>query len=328
MPAIECVLFAYRPLERGGPHIEDIAASLTRDVPTVNVARWRLGEVMFSWAPLNYETERLLRHPGCSEHCFNGTGAQLRISLALPALKSNSSNVGQLPAQQDKWLLAKSVYAFGHALAKYMLVSDLAYPDALWFQESLLFVDGEPCAERVTPCGLMSGLEWVDEFEQPALAPAHVYQWLLRLPGFTQGAGLGAYGRAVSALAHLQQPDTQGNEVQRLIWTVIGLEALRAADSDFASEGVRQSLRPMLGPSEEIESVLGRMYRLRSEVIHGRADLPLPWYLTPDNDFDRRRFRFLTGTFDSRLPAALEVGLTTLILTLRHRIAEDLASAT
>jgi hypothetical protein len=314
-------------LDGSDPDLEAIVSALNRDLPYIAVRRGA-SNVEFRWAPPRHEEDRLRRHPRWDPYDADVAGAQLRIRYVFDERWRPSDSGGN---DMRNLSLVLSGWTVQQALNRYMLVADLAYPGMLQLRGCLAFVDGEPyggplrmLGESLELVGLSLDDTQLKVFEQFPLTPANVRDWLWRLPGFDEGVGRGAVGRAVSACTRLQLPASRDSNVEQLVWITIGLESLRDTQNEGAAQGVRQLLRPIYGSQPDVEDMLGEMYRLRSELLHGQLDLPLPWFHTPLDDVAQRRVRQVTDMRHHRLPRAIRIGLVTLLLKVRHRIAVDL----
>jgi hypothetical protein len=191
-------------------------------------------------------------------------------------------------------------------LARLALICDLSCPGRLAIRRSALFIGGEAATVPVAHGGPVSAaierdldLVMLDDQQRPRpllplASPAEVMPWLRSLPGYVSGVGTGRVGRAVSALAHIQQTAWGEFELPPLLWTVIGVEALYSAGEGSIRDRIRRGVATVFGSSETLDRWIGEMYDIRSRLFHGSLDVPMPdafQYRAVDDVSKHRRMR-------------------------------------
>jgi hypothetical protein len=311
---VECCIFVDRRLDEQQRALDDAIGTLARELSRLPTQGSYTGNAEVRWVPPHHEVDRLRQHPMWSRYASHVASSQLRIEY------SSDRDALATPLRGSDEYFAPM--AMARVVAELMLVADLAYPGLLYLRRPLLFLDGTPCDTDVPLPGLRLRLE------RPLLAPASptaVYRWIRSVPGYNEGLGLGPAGRALSALAHVQRDELDESYFERLVWAVLGIEALVGSDTASVSESVRQALRPLVGPHKGIEAMLGSMYRLRSDLLHARRDLPMPQSLSiyPTDTLGQARVRRVADGFHTDVEEASDIAILTLVVLLRLRLHQE-----
>ena len=213
---------------------------------------------------------------------------------------------------------------FAQYVADILFATHIALPGILDASPGFLFMGAN--GDRIPTDGMSSDLSRVvlkaKEYNWPPildLSVIQVLQWLHRLPGFTQGLGKGAVGRAVAALSYLinlQGSAFDTNELD-LIWALLGLEAVYGRESAGSKTQLLQKSEVLLGKRKTHKKILGRIYDTRSRLLHGDLDIPLGYYnqLGYDNS---RTYDFLKQQEEDILFAT-----SVLLSTIQHLIVEN-----
>lgn len=101
-----------------------------------------------------------------------------------------------------------------------------------------------------------------------------VFDWLESLDGWSDGIGRGHVGRAVAALSHAVATSRGHNSPLRLMWGMVGLEALYCRGKDGLRAQVSEKAQLLLGVLSSHKKRIGQLYDYRSSFLHGSRDIP------------------------------------------------------
>lgn len=104
-----------------------------------------------------------------------------------------------------------------------------------------------------------------------------VWEWVQRQPGFHAGFSDDPTSRALIALTNVMA----STDLMQLFWSLVGIEALFVGGSGNIRQKLRRNTEALLGPRRKFGEVIDRMYSIRSELIHGAADIPTPMMANP-----------------------------------------------
>lgn len=160
-----------------------------------------------------------------------------------------------------------SSYAFLFSLAV-----NIAKPGAFQFTSRYLAIDKKII--RTDP-GVMNSFESSfdvsSKFSWPPVALLNVFEvwdWLVKIPGFTTGESKTSLGRAIGALSYLLNDSKNQNELA-LVWALIGLEALYGKGNTGLKSQLMEKSESFLGKRVSHKKEFGNMYDFRSRLVHG-----------------------------------------------------------
>jgi hypothetical protein len=105
------------------------------------------------------------------------------------------------------------------------------------------------------------------------LSIAEAWRWFTTREGFREGLGGGPTGRAFNAVSRILEP-TDSDEAMKLVWALIGIEAVYVKGKVSIMEQVREKVQAFLGKQETYKKKIVEMYDFRSRFIHGDLDFP------------------------------------------------------
>jgi hypothetical protein len=233
---------------------------------------------------------------------------------------NTANETHHLTMQQAKQIAQDTIPEYlAKAVADLVMASQIAQPDCLRPQSLYLFTDRR--LVRVKP-GLGGDVQFIvsaaRELGWPpirALSLDDTWQWLSRIPGFSDGEPRGPVGRAVSALSHILHKDAAGGVAGSLMWAMVGLEALYCRGSAALREQLLAKSEILLGPRTDNKRAFSRVYDVRSRFIHGDIDMPVSYYA-----YDTDESGFGDDTYDSFQLAAATLLASLQELALRNTI--------
>lgn len=125
---------------------------------------------------------------------------------------------------------------------------------------------------------LFSGIQSAQQLGWPRFSKPTILQgwnWLRTSDALVDGIGVGRLGRALAAVSHLTSPDLRETSSIRLVWILLGLEALYSRGNIGLKEQLLGKSEALLGPRTENKRAFGNVYDFRSRLLHGDVDLPL-----------------------------------------------------
>jgi hypothetical protein len=158
------------------------------------------------------------------------------------------------------------------------LALSIAHPGSIYFWECWQFYNKNFVRKEHGAMTLFDNarkrseeLKWPDIH---TLKIQDVYEWLLKVPGFSDRRGVGQVGRAIAALSYLIKMRSKDENALSLVWALLGLEALYGRGNVGLKTQLLEKSEAMLGPRQENKKVFGWMYDFRSRLLHGDMDLP------------------------------------------------------
>ncbi len=88
-------------------------------------------------------------------------------------------------------------------------------------------------------------------------------------------------GRALNAFSYLYE---DSSEINKLFWTLVGLEAIYVKGKEGISQQIKQKGQLFLGEIEEFKKRLTKMYAFRSAFVHGSKDFPSYFNMNGETD--------------------------------------------
>ncbi len=119
--------------------------------------------------------------------------------------------------------------------------------------------------------------------------------------------------RAFNAFSYLYD---ESDDITKLFWTMVGLEAIYVEGIDGISRQIREKGQLFLGEIEEFKKRLSRMYDFRSGFVHGSINFPSFFHI--DNEMDSF-LKYCEDSFEVLLTAE-----SMLITTLQKMAKKDL----
>lgn len=157
------------------------------------------------------------------------------------------------------------------------LALSIAHPGAIYFWECWQFADETFIRSEH---GALTTFEFAKERAERLKWPEirtlkirEVYEWLTRVPGFSDRRGIGRVGRAIAALSHLIKMASRDDDELSLVWALLGLEALYGQGNVGMKAQLLEKSEALLGPRNENKKVFGWMYDFRSRLLHGDMDM-------------------------------------------------------
>jgi len=129
--------------------------------------------------------------------------------------------------------------------------------------------------------------------------------------GFSEGFSKNPVGRALCALS--QVFNSRNDENMRLVWAMVGLEALYVKGKVSITEQVKEKIQTLLGKVETHKKKINEMYEHRSRFIHGDIDIP-GIHCFDNSDFEDKQCK------------TADLAIAILIATLQEIIIKDWSS--
>ena len=145
---------------------------------------------------------------------------------------------------------------------------------------------------------------WPEDWPALQSVPVHqLWKWFQSLPGHEDRFLKGRVGRAVTALLSIM---TSSSETPvDLLLPLLGLEALfgehrRGKDRRGGDQVIDRRSQLLLGKRRSNKKAFKQLYVLRSRLVHGDVDLPMPyWPADGSDEFDE----FNTNFYDANVLA-------------------------
>jgi hypothetical protein len=157
------------------------------------------------------------------------------------------------------------------------LALSIAHPGAIYFWECWQFADESFLRSEH---GALTTFEFAKKRAERLKWPEirtlkirEVYEWLTRVPGFSDRRGIGRVGRAIAALSHLINMTSRDKDELSLVWALLGLEALYGQGNVGLKAQLLEKSEALLGPRTENKKAFGWMYDFRSRLLHGDIDI-------------------------------------------------------
>jgi hypothetical protein len=150
-----------------------------------------------------------------------------------------------------------------------------------------------PKFERTSKSDLYPAVYTAREYGWPnvqRLPTVDVHEWITAIPGWREGLGKGQAGKALSALWQIVQ--SYNFEPIRLVWAMVGIEALYSAGRVALQQQILEKSELLLGPRLTNKKRFAAMYDFRSRFVHGDLDMPSPfsddaeYWITMDENAD------------------------------------------
>jgi hypothetical protein len=101
---------------------------------------------------------------------------------------------------------------------------------------------------------------------------------------WTDGIGRTRVGRALAALTHVFEERESLNPGPRLLWALLGLEALYCDGKEGLKAQLIRKAQLLLGPFSSHKKSMSKLYDYRSRFVHGGLDLPISYRYRADDE--------------------------------------------
>ncbi|WP_151179681.1 hypothetical protein [Hypericibacter terrae] len=112
---------------------------------------------------------------------------------------------------------------------------------------------------------------WPDFIE---LDPVKTWKWASRHAGFLEGTSQTPIGRALNAYSYFFGETFSGGEIEELVWSLIGLEALYARNEDSIVNQIVGKCALLIPGAEKYQKQIKDLYNFRSRLLHGQRNIP------------------------------------------------------
>jgi hypothetical protein len=157
------------------------------------------------------------------------------------------------------------------------LALSIAHPGAIYFWECWQFANESFLrGEHGAMTSFDFARERAEKLKWPEIHTLNMldaYEWLTKVPGFSDRRGVGPVGRAIAALSYLIKMKSKDENELSLVWALLGLEALFGQGNVGLKAQLLEKSEALLGPRHENKKVFGKMYDFRSRLLHGDVDL-------------------------------------------------------
>lgn len=162
-----------------------------------------------------------------------------------------------------------------------MLSTQVAYSGALQISPSEWAVNGVPgefsCPNYSRLAQAINHLTEHSVLPLTSLPHAEVGSWLRRCEGLFTGNSNNAVSRAVNLLTHAFDGDIDTSSGKEWVWALAGIEALLNEGGHSTQGQLKEKLRAIFGSRLEqrwLNSVIADVYSFRSNLLHGKKNLP------------------------------------------------------
>jgi hypothetical protein len=227
-------------------------------------------------------------HRGVYRHLGKRHFLRISTDLCLPNelvrgyMKSVKSSEHKLSADEARTVLTDD-YAldFRTAISDIVILSNFAKPGCLSVGEGLI-ISGQSAltsTDRMV-CYFEGSIDVSKKYGWPPINELNlrdVWNWAMGLEGFRLLHPMvrGVAGRALAAFANLFDSSMYSTGL-RIVWTMIGLEALYGKGSVNTSAQFAEKSGIFLARPPELKRRFSNLYNFRSRLVHGDIDLPLP----------------------------------------------------
>jgi hypothetical protein len=163
-------------------------------------------------------------------------------------------------------------------LMRIMLAASLAKPGGLQLGEGIVIHDGRWLMS--TP-KLMSDIVYAERYVREIGWPSirelpleQMFTWLPDDGADLQDRPMTPLGRAMHAATYLYGESGPQAEIDAMIYSLLGLEALYTDSHDGISEQISSKAQLFLGEMSSFKKALKQMYNVRSRFLHGDLDFP------------------------------------------------------
>lgn len=199
-----------------------------------------------------------------------------------------------------------------------LLCSHIAYPGALQASPLFTFADDDLLEQKNGfSWTLYDSVEIAIELGWPEirrLPIIDVWNWIMKIPGFHIGQGVGRVGRALAALSRIIQ-NPQLDSPINFVWSLMALEALYASGNEGIKSQLMEKTELFLGQRLANKKRFNRIYDFRSRFVHGDIDFQFEYAPYPYGEPDK----FWDDVYDCERIAA-----SILIATLQELILRDM----
>lgn len=221
---------------------------------------------------------------------------------AVSDLNSDKNHAIQRDVQ---WDLQKLISNFGCAI-------NIARPGCFSFQP----VDSE--SDRYRGIGSFNGFwRYIHTMNEKVGWPTFrqfsapsVWEWYSKMPGVVTGSTSSSVSRALSIYTRLFRQHYVSDELQDVVWSVAGIEAI-LGESGYTIVGALKSKLKVVFPGIEtakvdVEKSIGKMYGIRSALVHGSERLKGRFSLDESESEDDIHETFAAGILLALLQVAYQ----------------------
>lgn len=193
-----------------------------------------------------------------------------------------------------------------------IIIANLAFPGRIHSATGRVYIDDIPMntidpVQRVT-----TDLLFPEQSAWPPLQlidPIHISDWKTLLEFFNERGASTSLKKALSAFTHLIGNGGGAEIGELLFWAVQGLEAFYCRGNGDLRKQLSEKSKIFLGPWEDKNNIVGKLYDIRSKFVHGDFDL-VRW--NNRNDIENQDKKN-----DSDLHNAASLGIRMLFATLQ-----------
>jgi len=213
----------------------------------------------------------------------------LNIAFSLEILASAED--GLLPIGAHKCMIQHYLIK---RVSDILLAANIACPGSIELASSIVVQDGEVQVYSQVPTMdgfvLQEGIELANSVGWPIvrrLQFEQVWSWLGCKDLITDGFDTGATGRALAAFSRTFEQE-RIDAAMKLVWTMIGIEALYVKGKASVVEQVREKILSFLGSHPSNKKRISQTYETRSRFIHGDLAFPGIYLLADATDASHR----------------------------------------
>jgi len=169
---------------------------------------------------------------------------------------------------------------FCKRISDLLVISNVSRLGAIELKDSFVVQDGKVVSSHVPP---MSALELQDAANiakargWPSLHEVSLkttWDWCTARNRMLDGFDGSQSGRGLCAFSRLLTPHKPEDELQLLVWALVGLEAMFVRSKTDGMRQVRSGAELLIGSPSTFKKALTKLYDFRSRFIHGAVDFP------------------------------------------------------
>jgi hypothetical protein len=206
-----------------------------------------------------------------------------------------------------------------------LLIANISRMGSIEVVDSVVIEDGFQRYGALRPVNtryLQAGLSLAESVGWPPLRSlplSEAWQWAVEHIDYLDGFAKSPTGRALNALSRILEDSDDSFDPMKLIWALVGIEALYVKGSTGVRQQVVEKSQTLLGPLETHKKRIGRMYDWRSRFLHGDWDFP-PLETSAGMIADGRPE---VGDYYKGLCEAIEFGTAILVASLQTIIQRN-----
>lgn len=200
-------------------------------------------------------------------------------TIEAPPIESSDGRPDDWPLKERQKLF-EVVFAeeCKRAIQIFVVAMNIARPGVLKLGGGICLMDDRPVLQTGP---ILHGIDvafreatergWPDFLE---LDPVDTWKWAIRQRGFLDGTSDTPIGRALTAYSNLFGEAFSNGEIEELVWSLIGLEALYTRNEGSVLNQIVENCALLVPGANEYKKKIKKLYGFRSRLLHGQKNIP------------------------------------------------------